>query len=59
VIVVATVGVAVNSPRYLGAAFNPVSLNLAVGCLAVIDLMVLLGLPSAARCRRRPASGPA
>jgi uncharacterized membrane protein YphA (DoxX/SURF4 family) len=53
----ATAGVAVSSPRYLGAAFNPVSLNLAVACLAVIDLMVLGGLPSAARCRRRPASG--
>jgi len=36
-----TIGVAVNSPRYLGAAFNPVSLNLAVACLAVIDLIVL------------------
>jgi hypothetical protein len=55
----ATIGVAVNSPRYLGAAFNPVSLNLAVACLAVIDLMVLSGLPSAARCRRRPAPGTA
>jgi uncharacterized membrane protein YphA (DoxX/SURF4 family) len=58
-IVLATIGVAVNSPRYLGAAFNPVSLNLAVACLAVIDLMVLTGLPSAARCRRRPVSGTA
>jgi hypothetical protein len=56
---VATIGVAVNSPRYLGAAFNPVSLNLAVLCLAVIDLLVLGGLPSAARCRRRPVSGTA
>jgi uncharacterized membrane protein YphA (DoxX/SURF4 family) len=56
VIVLATIGVAVSSPRYLGAAFNPVSLNLAVGCLAIIDLMVLRGLPSAARCRRRPPS---
>jgi uncharacterized membrane protein YphA (DoxX/SURF4 family) len=54
--VLATIGVAVNSPRYLGAAFNPVSLNLAVACLAVIDLTVLSGLPSAARCRRRPVS---
>lgn len=56
-IIVATIGVAVSSPRYLGAAFNPVSLNLAVACLTVIDLMVLSGLPSAARCRRRPVSG--
>jgi hypothetical protein len=53
----ATIGVAVSSPRYLGAAFNPVSLNLAVACLAVIDLIVLNGLPSAAHCRRRPVSG--
>ena len=56
VAVLATIGVAVNSPRYLGAAFNPVSLNLAVGCLSVIDLTVLSGLPSAAHCRRRPVS---
>jgi uncharacterized membrane protein YphA (DoxX/SURF4 family) len=55
--VLATIVVAVNSPRYLGAAFNPVSFNLAVGCLAVIDVMVLPGLPSAARCRRRPRKG--
>jgi uncharacterized membrane protein YphA (DoxX/SURF4 family) len=56
-IVLATIGVAVNSPRYLGAAFNPVSLNLAVACLAVVDLLVISGLPSAARCRRRPVPG--
>jgi hypothetical protein len=56
VIALATIGVAVNSPRYLVAAFNPVSLNLAVACLALIDLAVLSGLPSAARCRRRPAA---
>jgi hypothetical protein len=56
VIVVATIGVAVNSPRYLVAAFNPVSLNLAVACLALIDLTGLSGLPSAARCRRRPVA---
>jgi uncharacterized membrane protein YphA (DoxX/SURF4 family) len=54
--VLATLGVVVNSPRYLSAAFNPVSLNFAIGCLAVIDLIVLRGLPSAARCRRRRAS---
>jgi hypothetical protein len=57
--VAATIGVAVNSPRYLGAAFNPVTLNLAVACLAAIDLIVLRGLPSAARCRRRPVAGAA
>ena len=50
----AVVVVGVNSPRFLNAAFNPVSLNLAVACLAAVDLLVLDGLPSAARCRRRP-----
>lgn len=52
--IVSTAIVAVASPRYLGAAFNPVTLNLGVLCLAAIDLVVLPGLPSAGRCRRRP-----
>jgi hypothetical protein len=51
---VATAVVGLNSPQYLAAAFNPVSLNLAVACLAGIDLLVLGNIPSAARCRRRP-----
>jgi hypothetical protein len=55
-VLLATIGVAVTSPRYLGAAFNPVSLNLAVACLTSIDRIILKGLPSAAHCRRRPAS---
>lgn len=55
---VALVGVAAYSPRFLGAAFNPVSLNLSVLCLAVIDLLVLSQVPSAARCRRQPPSAP-
>jgi uncharacterized membrane protein YphA (DoxX/SURF4 family) len=55
----ATLGVALSSPQYLSAAFNPVSLNLAIACLAVIDLLVVSGLPSAARCRRRPLRDPA
>ena len=38
---VGTVGVALSSPRYLVAAFNPVSLNLAIACLALLDVMVL------------------
>lgn len=50
----AVVVVAVNSPRFLDAAFNPVSLNLAVACLAAVDLLVLGRLPSAARCQRKP-----
>ena len=52
--VVATAIVAVASPRYLGAAFNPVTLDLAVVLLAAIDLLTLADLPSAGRCLRRP-----
>jgi uncharacterized membrane protein YphA (DoxX/SURF4 family) len=52
---VATIGVAITSPKYLSAAFNPVSLNLAVASLAVIDLLVLSGVPTAANCRRHPS----
>jgi hypothetical protein len=36
-----TVGVIMKSPRFITAAFNPVSLNMAVACLAAIDLLVL------------------
>jgi uncharacterized membrane protein YphA (DoxX/SURF4 family) len=54
--VLATAVVGVSSPRYFEAAFNPLSLNVAVACLAGIDLLVLSGLPSASRCRRRPSS---
>lgn len=51
----ATVAVGLNSPRYFQAAFNPLTLNLAVACLASIDLLVLGSIPSAARCLRRPS----
>jgi DoxX-like protein len=44
---IATIGVALTSPRCLVAAFNPVSLNLATMCLATIDLLVLDDVPSA------------
>jgi uncharacterized membrane protein YphA (DoxX/SURF4 family) len=55
----ATIGVSLTSPRYLGAAFNPVSLNLAIAALAAIDLLTRDGLPSASRClRRAPESNP-
>ena len=53
----ATVGVGLYSPAYLRAAFNPVALNLAVAALAVVDLLNLRNLPSAAHCRRTPPAG--
>ena len=52
--VLATATVAVHSPRFFAAAFNPFSLNLSVTSLAVIDLLALDHLPSASRCLRRP-----
>ena len=52
--VLATVVVGVNSPRFFGSAFNAFSLNLAVAALAAVDLVVLAAVPSASRCLRSP-----
>jgi len=52
--VMATLGVAYESPQYLGAAFNPISLNLAIACLALIDLVSLAEMPTASNCLRTP-----
>lgn len=52
---IATAVVGLHSPRFFEAAFNPLSLNVAVASLAAIDLLVLRGIPSAARCLRRPS----
>jgi uncharacterized membrane protein YphA (DoxX/SURF4 family) len=52
--IVTTAIVAASSPRYLGAAFNPLTLNIGVLCLASIDLVASQNLPSAGRCRRTP-----
>ena len=53
----ASTGVAISSPEYLHAAFNPGIVNVAVAALAVIDLLALPDAPDAGRCRRRPAVG--
>jgi uncharacterized membrane protein YphA (DoxX/SURF4 family) len=42
------------SPRFLAAAFNPVTLNGCVIALSAIALLSARDLPSASRCRRRP-----
>jgi hypothetical protein len=47
----ATLAVALASPRYLTAAFNPVSLNTLMAALAVVGLLTGSNLPSARRCR--------
>ena len=52
--VAATAIVGIHSPRFFEAAFNPFSLNAAVAAIAGMDLLVLDGVPSAARCLRRP-----
>jgi hypothetical protein len=48
----ATVTVAACSPRYLATAFNPLTLNLSVAALSLLDLVNLADAPSAAQCRR-------
>jgi hypothetical protein len=47
------IGVAVESAAYLTAAFNPVTLNLAVAVLAFIALQVCTNLPTARKCSRK------
>jgi hypothetical protein len=49
---VATVVVIASSPHYLAAAFNPLTLNLSVAALCLLDLVNLADAPSAAWCRR-------
>ena len=55
VMVLALVGVMVKSPEYVGAAFNPVTLNgLMIAC-SVIGWMAAGRMPLARRCRRKAA----
>jgi uncharacterized membrane protein YphA (DoxX/SURF4 family) len=49
----AVLAVGITSPGFLTAAFNPVTLNLAVAALAVNGLLTGTGLPSASNCRRK------
>jgi hypothetical protein len=49
--VAATSAVALGSPRYLAAAFNPVSLNVSIAILAMIGWLSSHNLPSARCCR--------
>jgi len=46
--------VALTSPGVVGAAFNPITLSLAVVALAAVDIVGLDGAPSAGRCLRHP-----
>jgi DoxX-like family len=51
--IVALVAVALRTPDYLAAAFNPVTLNIAMITLSSIGLLSARDLPSAARCKRK------
>lgn len=51
--IVAIAGVVVHSPRFLVAAFNPVSLNLLLATVALIGVLVMNDLPSACHCLRK------
>jgi uncharacterized membrane protein YphA (DoxX/SURF4 family) len=48
----ATVGVVLNSPHFLVAAFNPATLNLLVAALSLIGYLSSNDLPSARNCLR-------
>jgi uncharacterized membrane protein YphA (DoxX/SURF4 family) len=51
--IVALTTVALSSPAYLTAAFNPVTLNIAIIALSAVGVLSGRDLPSASRCRRR------
>jgi hypothetical protein len=52
--VVALASVAITSPSYLVAAFNPVTLNLAMIALSAVGYTAAAEIPSASRCLRQP-----
>ena len=49
----AVLGVSITSPSFLTAAFNPVTLNLAVAALALAGLLSGKNLPTASNCLRK------
>lgn len=51
---VAIAAVAVETPGYLVAAFNPIALNISMFALALIAMLGMEDLPSARCCVRRP-----
>jgi DoxX-like family len=53
----AVLAVGITSPGFLTAAFNPMTLNLAVAVLAVVGLLTGTGLPAASNCHRKSPEG--
>jgi hypothetical protein len=52
--VLATAGAILNSPRYISAAFNPISLNALMIAISLVGLTSLRDIPSASNCLRKP-----
>lgn len=48
----ATIAVALRSPEYLTAAFNPITLNLSVIMLSIMGWLAAKSMPAASRCIR-------
>jgi hypothetical protein len=57
VMIVALLAVALESPSYLAAAFNPVTLNMGMVLLSIVGYLSAAELPSASRCLRRAPKG--
>lgn len=55
--VLLTLCVAIYSPEYLAAAFNPITLNFSVLMLAMTGWVASASIPSAGRCLRRKPRG--
>ena len=53
----ATISVAISSPQFLVASFNPVTLNVLMIGLSVVGLLASRDLPSARRCLREQPEG--
>jgi hypothetical protein len=53
----ATIGVSLRSPQFLTAAFNPVSLNIAVIALCIVGFIASRAIPSARHCPRKDPRG--
>jgi len=56
VMTLALIAVALQSPSYLSAAFNPVTLNVGMVLLSIVGYVSAAELPSASRCLRRTPS---
>jgi uncharacterized membrane protein YphA (DoxX/SURF4 family) len=57
VMTIALIAVALQSPSYLAAAFNPVTLNLGMVWLSIAGYLSAAELPSASRCLRHAPKG--